>query len=213
MRLTTLLRLAPLIASALAAPFNETYGTYNLNTNQNAQSPLDYDTDFVPSTYHPSPASWRFPFYTVLMDKFADGDPTNNDFFGSPFEWDWRETNFRFGGDLAGLESKLDYLAGMGIKAIFAAGTPWINMIWQADSASTSIIFFLVLSPLMFSPLSLSLILPFDVCISLCLIIADCVAFPPRRWLNPITFRFQVTPLSTSPPWIRTGANATNGVR
>ena len=137
---TTLLGLVLFIASTLAAPYNETYAGYNLNTNENAQSPLDYDTNFVPSSYHPSPDNWRIPFYTVLMDKFADGDPTNNDFFGSPFEWDWRETNFRFGGDLAGLESKLDYLAGMGIKAIFASGTPWINMLWQADSASTHIL-------------------------------------------------------------------------
>lgn len=136
MRFSTLLGLAPLIASALAAPYNETYAAYNLNTNQNAQSPLDYDTDFVPQQYHPSPDNWRMPYYTILMDKFADGDPTNNDYFKTEFEWDWRETNFRFGGDLAGLESKLDYLAGMGIKAIYASGTPWINMIWQADSAS-----------------------------------------------------------------------------
>ena len=137
MRLSSLLGLAPFIASALAAPYNETYAEYNLNTNQNAQSPLDYDTSFVPSTYHPSPDNWRIPYYTILMDKFADGDPTNNDYFETEFEWDWRETNFRFGGDLAGLESKLDYLAGMGIKAIFASGTPWINMLWQADSASS----------------------------------------------------------------------------
>ena len=136
MRLSSLLGLVPFIASALAAPYNETYAEYNLNTNQNAQSPLDYDTSFVPSTYHPSPDNWRIPYYTILMDKFADGDPTNNDYFETEFEWDWRETNFRFGGDLAGLESKLDYLAGMGIKAIFASGTPWINMLWQADSAS-----------------------------------------------------------------------------
>ena len=54
------------------------------------------------------------------------------------FEWDWRETSLRFGGDLAGLESKLDYLAGMGIKAIYTSGTPWINMLWQADSAWAS---------------------------------------------------------------------------
>ena len=135
MRFSTLLGLAPFIASALAAPYNETYADYNLNTNQNAQSPLDYDSSFTPSSYTPSPDSWRIPFYTILMDKFADGDPTNNDYFKTEFEWDWRETNFRYGGDLAGLESKLDYLAGMGIKAIFAAGTPWINMLWQADSA------------------------------------------------------------------------------
>ena len=136
MRLSTLLGLVPLIASALAAPYNEIYGTYNLNTNQNAQSSLDYDTSFVPSSYFPSPQNWRMPVYTILMDKFADGDPTNNDYFGTPFEWDWRETNFRYGGDLAGFQSKLDYLAGMGIGAIYASGTPWVNMIWQADSAS-----------------------------------------------------------------------------
>ena len=136
MRFSSLLGLAPFVASALAAPYNEKYAEYNLNTNQNAQSPLDYDTSFVPSRYHPSPENWRIPCYTILMDKFADGDPTNNDYFQSEFEWDWRETGFRFGGDLAGLESKLDYLAGMGIKAIFASGTPWINMLWQADGAS-----------------------------------------------------------------------------
>jgi alpha-1,3-glucan synthase len=140
MRLSTILGLAALLAPVLAAPYNETYAGYNLNTNTNAQSPLDYDTSFVPSNYTPSPSNWRFPFYTVLMDKFAVGDPTNNDYFGTPFEWDWRETNFRFGGDLAGLESRLDYLAGMGIKAIFASGTPWINMLWQADSASISVL-------------------------------------------------------------------------
>ena len=136
MGFSTFLGLAPLIASALAAPYNETYAEYNLNTNQNAQSPLDYDTDFVPAQYHPSPDNWRIPYYTILMDKFADGDPANNDYFKTEFEWDWRETNLRFGGDLAGLESKLDYLAGMGIKVIYASGTPWINMLWQADSAS-----------------------------------------------------------------------------
>jgi alpha-1,3-glucan synthase len=70
------------------------------------------------------------------MDKFADGDPSNNDFFGTPFENDWRETQLRFGGDLKGLVAKLDYLAGMGIKVIFISGTPFLNMLWQADSQS-----------------------------------------------------------------------------
>ena len=90
------------MASTLAAPYNETYGTYNINTNQNAQSPLDYDTGFLPSSYNPSPANWRIPFHTILMEKFADGDRANYDSLGSPFEWDRRETNLRFGGDLAG---------------------------------------------------------------------------------------------------------------
>ncbi|KAJ3541757.1 hypothetical protein NM688_g6042 [Phlebia brevispora] len=104
--------------------------------NQNAQSPLEYSTP-QRANYTPSPDNWReIPFYTVLLDKFADGDPTNNDWFGTVYEWDWRETQLRFGGDLMGLVSKLDYLQGMGIKGIFISGTPFINMLWQADSYS-----------------------------------------------------------------------------
>jgi hypothetical protein len=68
------------------------------------------------------------------MDKFADGNPANNDFFGTMFESDWRETQLRYGGDLKGLVSKLDYLHGMGIRVIFISGTPFLNMLWQADS-------------------------------------------------------------------------------
>jgi hypothetical protein len=108
---------------------------YNINMNQNAQSPLEYTTSRSNTTYTPSPTNWRaIPFYTVLMDKFADGDPSNNDYFGTTFEYDWRETQLRAGGDLKGLVSKLDYLQGMGIQGIFVSGTPFINMLWQADS-------------------------------------------------------------------------------
>ena len=119
----------------LASPYRDDLVQYNLNVNQNAQSPLDYQTSRQNTTYTPSPTNWRaVPFYTVLMDKFADGDPSNNDYFGTMFEYDWRETQLRAGGDLKGLVSKLDYLYGMGIRGIFISGTPFINMIWQADS-------------------------------------------------------------------------------
>ncbi|KAG1788869.1 glycoside hydrolase superfamily [Suillus plorans] len=74
--------------------------------------------------------------YTVLMDKFANGDPSNNQFFNSPYKWDWRETQLHFGGDLKGLILKLDYIQGMGVKAIYLSGTIFLNMIWQADSYS-----------------------------------------------------------------------------
>lgn len=128
--------LLSLASLASASPYRDDLSDYNINTNQNAQSPLDYSTD-KRSSYTASPTNWReIPFYTILLDKFADGDPTNNDYFGTPFEWDWRETQLRFGGDLKGLVAKLDYLQGMGIKGIFISGTPFLNMLWQADSAS-----------------------------------------------------------------------------
>ena len=118
-----------------ASPYREELEKYNINTNKDATDPLDYSTDKLDS-YMPSPDNWRaLPVYTILMDKYADGDPTNNDFFGTPYEQDYRETQMRYGGDLKGLVSKLDYLQGMGIRVIFISGTPFLNMIWQADSA------------------------------------------------------------------------------
>jgi alpha-1,3-glucan synthase len=156
----SLLSFATLI---LASPYRDDLVQYNLNTNQSAQSPLDYSTSSPNFTYNPSPDNWRsIPFYTILMDKFADGDPSNNDYFGTMFEYDWRETQLRAGGDLKGLESKLDYLLGMGIKGIFVSGTPFINMLWEADGKRS----FLALFPLImyrlegYSPLDFSVLDP-----------------------------------------------------
>ncbi|KAG1859045.1 glycoside hydrolase family 13/glycosyltransferase family 5 protein [Suillus tomentosus] len=138
------MRFLTALASALcfssftyASPYRPDLTLYNLNVNQSTQSPTYYSTTRSNTTYTPSPQNWRsIPMYTVLMDKFADGDPSNNQFFNSPYEWDWRETQLRFGGDLKGLISKLDYIQGMGVKAIYLSGTIFLNMIWQADSYS-----------------------------------------------------------------------------
>ena len=129
----------PILAAVVnASPYNPLLTDYNLNTNQNAQSVLQYSATRSNTTYNPSPPNWRaLPVYTILLDKFADGDPSNNDFFGTMYESDWRETQLRYGGDLKGLVSKLDYIQGMGVKVIFISGTPFVNMIWAADSMSS----------------------------------------------------------------------------
>ncbi|KAG9102015.1 Cell wall alpha-1,3-glucan synthase ags1 [Ceratobasidium sp. 370] len=126
-----------LLSRTLAMPYNESLTDFNLNTNQAATSVLEYDTTRPNTTYTPSPANWRqYPVYTILLDKFADGEPSNNDYFKTLFENDWREVNLRFGGDVRGLMRRLDYLQGMGVGTIFIAGTPFVNMPWQADSYS-----------------------------------------------------------------------------
>ncbi|KAI0950602.1 hypothetical protein AcV7_009015 [Taiwanofungus camphoratus] len=133
---TALLTLLSLAHLATASPYRADLVDYNLNTNQNAQSPTEYSTN-PRSSYTPSPDNWRaIPFYTVLLDKLADGDPSNNDYFGTTYEWDWRETQLRAGGDLKGLVARLDYIQGMGMQGIYISGTPWVNMIWEADSYS-----------------------------------------------------------------------------
>lgn len=149
-----ILSIAPCVFSS---PYRDDLTDYNININQDATDPTQYQSTRPNTTYTPSPTNWRaLPVYTILLDKFADGDPTNNDFFQSVYEYDIRETQLRYGGDLKVLVSKLDYLHGMGIRVIFMSGTPFLNMIWQADSA-LSLLFIGLLSvlnchPRLFSP-------------------------------------------------------------
>jgi alpha-1,3-glucan synthase len=91
---------------------------WNLNTNQQATSPLDYDGGREDGfKYTKSPTNWRVPFYTLFLDRFVNGDPENDDRNGTVYETDMMSTQIRFGGDLEGLRDSLDYIAGMGIKA------------------------------------------------------------------------------------------------
>jgi alpha-amylase len=62
-------------------------------------------------------------FYFVMADRFANGDPSNDeggllgDYLDTGFEP--TKSNFYNGGDLAGLLSHLDYIAGLGTTAIW----------------------------------------------------------------------------------------------
>jgi hypothetical protein len=89
---------------------------FNLNQNQTATDPLDYGGKWDPHTFQSSPENWRFPFYTIFLDRFVNGDPTNDDANGTVYEHDMMSNQFRNGGDVKGLQSTLDYLQGMGIK-------------------------------------------------------------------------------------------------
>lgn len=94
---------------------------YNINTNQTANDPRTYWGEWQNHTFNPSPSNWRFPFYTVLLDRFANGNPNNDDANGTQYEHDLTQTQLRHGGDVQGLQDSLDYLQGMGIKVGLAA--------------------------------------------------------------------------------------------
>lgn len=96
---------------------------YNLNVNKTATNPLDYSVE-ERANYTASPTNWRFPFYTVFLDRFVNGDPTNDNANETLFETDMRSTQIRNGGDLQGLVDSLDYIAGMGIKVIHGQKAP-----------------------------------------------------------------------------------------
>ncbi|KAF2864946.1 hypothetical protein BDV95DRAFT_613098 [Massariosphaeria phaeospora] len=128
-----LLSLFCLIISVLALRYDPAHEGWNLNLNQSAVHPLDYWGEWENHTFHPSPKNWRIPFYVLTLDRYVDGDPTNNEANGTSFEHDWTNNQFRFGGDAKGLMNNLDYLQGMGVKAIYLSGTPFINMPWSSD--------------------------------------------------------------------------------
>ncbi|PYH63384.1 alpha-1,3-glucan synthase [Aspergillus vadensis CBS 113365] len=109
---------------------------WNLNQNETATDPLDYSGQWDGHSYTPSPDNWRFPFYTIFLDRFVNGDPSNDDANGTQWEHILTSNQFRHGGDVLGLVDTFDYLQGMGIKGIYLAGTPYINFPWGADGYS-----------------------------------------------------------------------------
>lgn len=90
---------------------------YNLNENMTASDPLEYWGQWSGHNYQPSPSNWRIPFYTLFLDRFVNGDPSNDDINGTTFEHDVLSNQFRHGGDVSGLVDALDYIQGMGVRA------------------------------------------------------------------------------------------------
>ncbi|KAG8533939.1 uncharacterized protein KY384_001680 [Bacidia gigantensis] len=109
---------------------------WNLNTDQDAVDPVQYRGEWEDHTFTPSPDNWRIPFYTVMLDRFANGDPSNDNANGTQFEHDPTQTSLRHGGDIKGLQDSLDYIQGMGVKVLYLAGSPHINEPWSADGYS-----------------------------------------------------------------------------
>ncbi|KAJ5580345.1 uncharacterized protein N7459_006330 [Penicillium hispanicum] len=121
---------------ALAWPYEESLADYNLNKNKSADAPIDYWGAWPDHEYHPSPDNWRFPVYTIFLDRISNGDPSNDDINGTAFEHVVHSNQMRHGGDLAGLTDTLDYIQGMGFKAIYFAGTYLMNLPWAYDGYS-----------------------------------------------------------------------------
>ncbi|KXT07823.1 hypothetical protein AC579_7083 [Pseudocercospora musae] len=124
------------ILSATAYKFDQAYTEVNLNQNQTAINPLDFWGEWTGHNYTGSPDNWRFPFYTLFLDRFVNGDPYNDNHNNTAFERVTDSNQMRHGGDLQGLVDTLDYIQGMGVKGLYIAGSPFMNAPWQYDSYS-----------------------------------------------------------------------------
>ena len=111
-----LILLLTFVVFSEAYRYDPAYTQYNINQNEDAVDPLDYWGEWSGHEYTPSPSNWRFPFYTIFLDRFVNGDPTNDNINKTVFEHDLNSNQMRHGGDLQGLLDTLDYIQGMGVK-------------------------------------------------------------------------------------------------
>ena len=132
-----LLPLALLTTLTSASWVDERETPWNLNTNANAKTVLEYEIDWPGKTeYTKSPENWRFPFYSFFLDRYVNGDPTNDNANGTAWEHDPKATQLRHGGDLQGIVDSLDYIQGLGIKGLYIAGSLFLNHPWESDGFS-----------------------------------------------------------------------------
>src|SRR5205085_501365 len=83
------------------------------------ESPLDQRSNFQGITTDDV-------IYLIMIDRFADGDPSNNAPAGSPPEANDRSnTRGYHGGDLRGVINQLSYLKDLGVTALWL--TPWYD--------------------------------------------------------------------------------------
>ncbi|MGZ6389450.1 MAG: alpha-amylase family glycosyl hydrolase [Ktedonobacterales bacterium] len=110
-RLARIPLLCILVVSALVAAF----------------SPLPRSAQHIPTAHAagnlPSNGADFKPdvVYQVMLDRFFDGNSSNNDPSGDTGLYDGTKSNWKlyWGGDLAGLTQKIPYIAGMGVTAIW----------------------------------------------------------------------------------------------
>lgn len=78
------------------------------------------------------PVDWRDQIiYFVMIDRFDDGDPRNND--QGQGEYDPADRRKFSGGDLAGVTRRLDYIRGLGATAVWIT-PPVANQWWSQRS-------------------------------------------------------------------------------
>ncbi len=87
-------------------------------------NPFSYEVLATPAQGSASPADWRNEnIYFLMTDRFFDGDPSNNS--ADPFSGYEPANGARLhGGDLQGVEKKLDYIKALGATAIWITPIP-----------------------------------------------------------------------------------------
>ncbi len=78
----------------------------------------------------PQPLTGNDVIYLIMPDRFADGDPSNNEPSALLHTYDRSAAHAYHGGDLKGIEDHLPYLKSLGVTVL------WLTPIVKNDSAS-----------------------------------------------------------------------------
>jgi neopullulanase len=70
--------------------------------------------------------------YLIMTDRFADGNPSNNQPASDPEGFDRAKARAWHGGDFAGIEQRLDYLQSLGVTAL------WTTPVYDNGAMSES---------------------------------------------------------------------------
>ncbi len=70
--------------------------------------------------------------YLLMPDRFANGDPTNDNVAGMIEQSNRNNPNGRHGGDLKGIANHLDYFADLGVTAL------WLNPVFEGNVPTPS---------------------------------------------------------------------------
>lgn len=108
-----------------------------------------YDANWTPGNDYllayrsPPPANdpQSMIIYQIVTDRFYDGDNSNNDQGSGVYDSRRENGNWRYywGGDLAGIENKIDYIKGMGVTGIWisAVVNNVDNVLWPETENET----------------------------------------------------------------------------
>ncbi|WP_352421321.1 glycoside hydrolase family 13 protein [Proteiniphilum sp.] len=81
-----------------------------------------------PDRYHIESFDASDVLYLIMPDRFTNGDPSNDQIpMRMPYKVDRSHHSARHGGDLKGISNRLDYLADLGVTAI------WLNPVLEND--------------------------------------------------------------------------------
>lgn len=105
-------------------------GTFTINFKRGKKTVASYDYELKPRNNDPNIAQGLDAsdvMYLLMPDRYTNGNPDNDEIEGMAEGLDRSKPNGRHGGDIVGIQSRIDYMKDLGITTI------WPNPVLEND--------------------------------------------------------------------------------